>query len=168
MRRLLLLLLLTTLVGCGAAEPPRIQGVEVEPVWEGVATVEESPERVVVKVTVENPSAAVKLLQGRMRIGYGGRWVAMLTLTEKVKIPARGSATVELPLRLNVQRTTQTMQLRAALKSRRTEGIMIDWQVALRTRMAYVKREQGPMSIEEMAGQNIEAIKDMLAAIFEE
>ena len=92
----------------------------------------------------------------------------MLTLTEKVKIPARGSATVELPLRLNVQRTTQTMQLRAALKSRRTEGIMIDWQVALRTRMAYVEREQGPMSIEELAGQNIEAIKDMLATIFEE
>ncbi|MBQ7963976.1 MAG: LEA type 2 family protein, partial [Alistipes sp.] len=106
MRRLLLLLLLTTLVGCGAAEPPRIQGVEVEPVWKGVATVEEYPERVVVKVTVENPSAAVKLLGGRARIGYGGRWVAMLTLTEKVKIPARGSATVELPLRLNVQRTT--------------------------------------------------------------
>ena len=167
MRRLLLLLLLTALVGCGKMTPPHILNVEVEPQWERVATAD-YPDRVVVKVTLENPSAAVKLLQGRMRIGYGGRWVAMLTLTEKVKIPARGSATVELPLRLNVQRTTQTMQLRAALKSRRTEGIMIDWQMALRTRMAYVEREQGPMSIEELAGQNIEAIKDMLATIFEE
>lgn len=168
MRRWLLILLLTSLVGCGAAEPPHILSVEVEPVWEGVATVEEYPERVVVKLSLENPSSAVKLLSGKVRIGYGGRWVAMLTLAEKVKIPARGSATVELPFRLNVQRTAQTLQLRSALKQGNTEGVEVAWQVAVRSRMMYFEQEQQAIALEQLAGKNLEQIKSLLADIFEE
>lgn len=168
MRRLLLLFLLTALVGCGAAEPPRILNVEVESVWEDVATNEEYPSSVVVRVTLENPSAAVKLLRGRMRVGYGGRWVAMLTLEERVKIAARESTVVELPLRLNIQRTAQTMQLRSALKRGDTSGIEVDWQVALRRGVAYVEQVQEPMPLEQLAGQNIGEIKELLRDIFEE
>ena len=168
MRRLLLLLLLTALVGCGTAEPPRVEAVEVEPVWSDVATREEYPDRIVVRVTLENPSAAIKLLRGRMRIGYAGKWVAMLTLEQKVKIPARTNATVELPLRLNIQRTTQTMQLRSALRQRRTEGVEVDWQMALRTRGMYVEQSEDKMSLERLAGRNIDQIRDMLAEIFDE
>lgn len=168
MRRLLLLFLLTALVGCGAAESPRILNVEVESVWEDVATNEEYPSSVVVRVTLENPSAAVKLLRGRMRVGYGGRWVAMLTLEERVKIAARESTVVELPLRLNIQRTAQTMQLRSALKRGDTSGIEVDWQAALRRGVAYVEQVQEPMPLEQLAGRNIGEIKELLRDIFEE
>lgn len=167
MRRLLLLLLLTALVGCGKMTPPRISSVEVEPQWERVATAD-YPDRVVVKVTLENPSAAVKILRGRARIGYLGRRVAMLTLEEKKKIPARTNAVVEIPLRLNIQRTAQTVQLQAALKQGQTEGIEIDWQVALRSRGVYVEQVQEPTPLERIAGAQMTEIREMLKDIFEE
>lgn len=168
MRRLLLLMLLISMVGCGTAEPPRVESVEVESVWEQGTTIDDYPSSVVVKVTLENPTAAVKILRGRMRVGYQGRWVAMLTLEQKVKIPARRNAVVELPLRLNVQRTTQTMQLRAALKQGNTEGIEVDWQVALRRGVAYVEQVQEATTLEQVAGQNIGQIREILKDIFEE
>lgn len=167
MRRLLLLLLLTALVGCGKMAPPRINSVEVEPQWSG-AKVEDYPSSVVVKVAVENPSAAIKILRGRARVGYGGRRVAMLTLEEKIKIPARTNAVVEIPLKLNIQRTAQTVQLQAALKQGQTEGIEIDWQVALRSRGVYVEQEQEPTPLERIAGAQMTQIKEMLKDIFEE
>ena len=167
MRRLLLLLLLITLVGCGTVTPPRIDSVEVEPQW-SEAKAEDYPDRIVVKVAVENPSAAIKILRGRARVGYGGRRVAMLTLEQKIKIPARTTAVVELPLRLNIQRTAQTMQLQAALKQGQMEGIEIDWQVALRSRGVYAEQVQEATPIEKLAGAQMEQIKEMLKDIFEE
>ena len=174
MRRLLFTLLLVTLVGCGTPEVPEVEALEVVPQWSTGGTggagsaVVDYPDHLVVKVTLENPSAAVKLLGGRARISYGGRRVAMLTLEDKVKIPARQRAVVELPLRLNIQRTTQTMQLQAALKQGRTEGIEVDWQVALRSRMAYVEQAQEAVPLERLMGRSKEQIVEMLKEIFEE
>ena len=174
MRRLLFTLLLATLVGCGTPEVPEVEALEVVPQWSTGGTggagsaVVDYPDHLVVKVTLENPSAAVKLLGGRARISYGGRRVAMLTLEDKVKIPARQRAVVELPLRLNIQRTTQTMQLQAALKQGRTEGIEVDWQVALRSRMAYVEQSQEAVPLERLMGRSKEQIVEMLKEIFEE
>ena len=180
MRHWLLLILLVALTACSTAEPPRVETVEVESVWSKGATdgttegttkksakADDYPEALVLKVTLENKSSAIKLLRGRMRIGYGGRWVAMLTLEQKVTIPARTTATVELPLKLNIQRTAQTMQLRSALRQRRTEGVEIDWQVALRSRMVYVEQAEQAVALDRLAGENIEQIRDMLAEIFE-
>lgn len=174
MRRLLFTLLLATLVGCGTPEVPQVVALEVVPQWSagGAGDITGSggdyPDRLVVKVTLENPSAAVKLLGGRARISYGGRRVAMLTLEQKVKIPARAKSVVELPLRLNIQRTTQTMQLQAALKQGRTEGIEVDWQVALRSRTVYVEQSQEAVPIERLMGEQKEQITEMLKEIFEE
>lgn len=180
MRHWLLLILLVALTSCSTAEPPRVETVEVESVWSKGATdgategttassakADDYPEALVLKVTLDNKSSAIKLLRGRMRIGYGGRWVAMLTLEQKVTIPARTTATVELPLKLNIQRTAQTMQLRSALRQRRTEGVEIDWQVALRSRMVYVEQAEEAVALDKLAGENIEQIRDMLAEIFE-
>ena len=176
MRHWLLLILLVALTSCSSAEPPRVETVEVESVWSKGATegategtteksakADDYPEALVLK----NKSSAIKLLRGRMRIGYGGRWVAMLTLEQKVTIPARSRATVELPMKLNIQRTAQTMQLRSALRQRRTEGVEIDWQVALRSRMVYVEHAEEAVALDRLAGENIEQIRDMLAEIFE-
>jgi hypothetical protein len=189
MRHWLLLILLVALTSCSTAEPPRVETVEVESVWSKGATdgateratervtegtteksakADDYPEALVLKVTLENKSSAIKLLRGRMRIGYGGRWVAMLTLEQKVTIPARSRATVELPLKLNIQRTAQTMQLRSALRQRHTEGVEIDWQVALRSRGVYVEQVQEPTPIEKIAGAQMIQIQEMLKDIFEE
>ena len=176
MRHWLILILLVALTACSTTEPPRVETVEVESVWskgategttESRAKADDYPEALVLKVTLENKSSVIKLLRGRMRIGYGGRWVAMLTLEQKVTIPARTTATVELPLKLNIQRTAQTMQLRSALRQRRTEGVEIDWQVALRSRMVYVEQTEEAVALDRLAGENIEQIRDMLAEIFE-
>ena len=180
MRHWVLLILLVALTACSTAEPPRVETVEVESVWSKGATegategtteksakADDYPEALVLKVTLDNRSSAIKLLRGRMRIGYGGRWVAMLTLEQKVTIPARTTATVELPMKLNIQRTAQTMQLRSALRQRRTEGVEIDWQVALRSRMVYVEQAEEAVALDKLAGENIEQIRDMLAEIFE-
>ena len=91
----------------------------------------------------------------------------MLTLEQKVTIPARSRATVELPMKLNIQRTAQTMQLRSALRQRHTEGVEIDWQVARRRRMVYVEQAEEAVALDKLAGENIEQIRDMLAEIFE-
>jgi hypothetical protein len=92
----------------------------------------------------------------------------MLTLEEKIKIPARTNAVVEIPLRLNIQRTAQTVQLQAALKQGQTEGIEIDWQVALRSRGVYVEQVQEPTPLERIAGAQMTEIREMLKDIFEE
>ena len=171
MRRLLFTLLLATLVGCGTPEVPEVEALEVVPQWStsGAGSAgADYPDHLVVKVTLKNPSAAVKLLRGRVRISYGGRRVAMLTLEQKVKIPARQRAAVELPLRLNIQRTTQTMQLQAALKQGRTEGIEVDWQADVRSRMVYVEQAQEAVPIERLMGERKEQIVEMLKDIFEE
>ena len=60
------------------------------------------------------------------------------------------------------------MQLQAALKQGQTEGIEIDWQVALRSRGVYVEQAQEPMPLERVAGAQMEQIKEMLKDIFEE
>ncbi len=166
MRRLLFALLLLALTGCGTPEVPQVVALEVEPAK--MEAGDDYPSSVVVKVTLENPSAAVKILRGRVRISYAGRRVAMLTLDEKVKIPARTSAVVELPLRLNIQRTAQTMQMQAALRQQRLEDIEVDYQVALRSRMVYVEQEQEAMPIEKLAGARVEQLREMLRDIFEE
>ena len=168
MRRLLFTLLLATLVGCGTPEVPEVEALEVVPQWSASGAGADYPDHLVVKVTLKNPSAAVKLLRGRVRISYGGRRVAMLTLEQKVKIPARQRAVVELPLRLNIQRTTQTMQLQAALKQGRTEGIEVDWQADVRSRMVYVEQAQEAVPIERLMGERKEQIVEMLKDIFEE
>jgi hypothetical protein len=74
----------------------------------------------------------------------------MLTLEDKVVVPARSRSVVELPLHLAVQRTSQTLAFREALQREQADQIAIDWQVALRSRMAYIKHEQEPMPLERV------------------
>ncbi|MBR0333143.1 MAG: hypothetical protein IIX20_06480, partial [Alistipes sp.] len=78
------------------------------------------------------------------------RRVAMLSLEDKVVVPARSRSVVELPLHLAVQRTSQTLAFREALQREEADQIAIDWQVALRSRMAYIRHEQEPMPLERV------------------
>lgn len=134
------------LVGCGHEAMPIVHGVEVQTLDEQ----EGWPSHVLLSVDVENPSARIKLLSARCRISYSSRRVAMLTLEDKVVVPARSRSVVELPLHLAVQRTSQTLAFREALQREQAAQIAIDWQVALRSRMAYIKDEQEPVPLEQV------------------
>ena len=101
-------------------------------------------------VVVEYTSARSMRLAARCRITYSSRRVAMLTLEDKVVVPARSRSVVVLPLHLAVQRTSQTLAFREALQREEADQIAIDWQVALRSRMAYIKDEQEPMPLEQV------------------
>lgn len=134
------------LVGCGHEAMPIVHGVEVQTLDEQ----EGWPSHVLLSVDVENPSARIKLLSARCRISYSSRRVAMLTLEDKVVVPARSRSVVVLPLHLAVQRTSQTLAFREALQREQVAQIAIDWQVALRSRMAYIKDEQEPVPLEQV------------------
>lgn len=148
------------MVGCSPRALPTIESVEVvqsegmEDGW---------PSHIVLRVAIDNPSARVALLAGRVRVSYAGRRVAMLTLEEKVVVPARQRSVVSVPLHLAVQRTSQTMAFREALQQHRSEQIVIDWQVALRSRMMYIKREQEEKPITEvLSAEQLEAMWSLI------
>lgn len=134
------------LVGCGHRAMPIVHGVEVQTLDERDGW----PSHMLLSVYVENPSARIKLLSARCRISYSSRRVAMLSLEDKVVVPARSRSVVELPLHLAVQRTSQTLAFREALQREEAAQIAIDWQVALRSRMAYIKDEQEPVPLEQV------------------
>ena len=138
-RRLLIAFAVLLLASCSGMELPTIESVGVV---ESVGVNDGWPSHITLAVEVDNPSSRIKLLSGRVRLSYGGRRVAMFTLEDKVVVPARSRAIVEVPLHLAVQRHTQTMAFREALREHRSESISIDWQVALRSRMTYISREQ--------------------------
>ncbi len=147
-------------VGCSPQALPTVESIEVV-ASEGVE--DGWPSRIVLRVEINNPSARVALLSGRVRVSYAGRRVAMLTLSDKVVVPARRRSIVEVPLHLAVQRTSQTMAFREALLQRRSEQIAVDWQVALRSRMVYVQREQEAKPIAEMlSAQQLEAMWSLI------
>ena len=133
-------------VGCGHRAMPVIHGVEVQTLDERDGW----PSYMLLRMDVENPSARIKLLSARCRISYSSRRVAMLSLEDKVVVPARSRSVVVLPLHLAVQRTSQTLAFREALQREEADQIAIDWQVALRSRMAYIKDEQEPVPLEQV------------------
>ena len=160
MRHLLIAFAALLLASCSSAALPTVESVGVVS-CEGVN--EGWPSHITLAVEVSNPSARIKLLSGRVRLSYGGRRVAMFTLEDRVVLPARCRSIVEVPLHLAVQRNTQTLAFREALREHRSEPISIDWQVALRSRMAYISREQQPRPIAELlAPEQMEALWQMM------
>ena len=164
MRRVALIMLLCLfMAGCGKGSLPTIQSVEVvQTQWDGTSE-EGWPSRIVLRVEVENPSARIALLEARLRLSYASRRVAMLRLEDKVILPARSGCVVDVPLHLAVQRHSGTLAFREALKAHRPEQITIDWQVALRSRMTYLRDEQGPRPIAQvLTPEQLEALWEML------
>jgi hypothetical protein len=144
---------LLLLVGC-SAEPPKIME------WK-IAHVELSednaagqrPERVIVEATIDNPSAAIKLLNGRMRVSFRGSRVAMLTLEEKVKIPACRQSRVTLTLKANFMHNSQTMALQRALESHNAKGIAIDFQARVRSHVLRGEINQDATALDDLLSQ---------------
>ena len=158
--RLLIAFAALLLASCSGMALPTIESVGVV---ESVGVNDGWPSHITLAVEVNNPSSRIKLLSGRVRLSYGGRRVAMFTLEDKVVVPARCRSIVEVPLHLAVQRNAQTLAFREALREHRSESISIDWQVALRSRMTYISREQATRPIAELLSQEQqEALWQML------
>lgn len=144
---------LLLLVGC-SAEPPKIMEwkiAHVELSEDNVAG--QRPERVIVEATIDNPSAAIKLLDGRMRVSFRGSRVAMLTLEEKVKIPARRQSRVTLMLKANFMHNSQTMALQRALESHNAKGIAIDFQARVRSHVLRGEINQDATALDDLLSQ---------------
>lgn len=90
------------------------------------------PDQITLQADVENPGAKLTLKQGRVRIGYRGRRVVVLSLNEQVKVPARGEYSIEVPLRVSVARNSQSLPLREALRQHDLTDVEIDWEFKLR------------------------------------
>ena len=160
MRRLLIAFAALLLTSCSGMALPTVESIGVV---ESVGVNEGWPSHITLAVEVNNPTSRIKLLSGRVRLSYGGRRVAMFTLEDKVVVPARSRAIVEVPLHLAVQRHTQTMAFREALREHRAEQLGLDWQVALRSRMTYISREQTTKPIAEIfSPEQLEALWQML------
>ena len=115
------------------------------------------PESVVLELDVENKGAAVVLRSGRVRVSYRGRRVAMFTLEEKVRIAGHKRSEVNLPLKINVARNSQTAALWQALKRHDADGITIDWDAVARVGLVRANVERSPMPLAElMQGEALE------------
>ena len=164
MRVLCSLLLAAMLcVGCQKqSRMPHIEAVAVESQLQGA---EEFPSQLLLHLKVDNPSPPFKLVQGRVRVSYKGRRVAMFTLQDKVRVQ-RGDTEITLPLRLNLQHSSQTMQLRAALRQGITRDVELEWEVAVRRGVVYMQRQGGPIGFDELAGANANELRKVVKDIF--
>ena len=150
-------------VGCQKqSRMPHIEAMEVECQLQGA---EEFPSQLFLLLKVNNPSPSFKLVQGRVRVSYKGRRVAMLTLQDKVRV-RRGDTEVTLPLRLNLQHSSQTMQLRAALRQGITNDVELEWEVAVRRGLVYLQRQGGPIGFDELAGESANELREAIKEIF--
>lgn len=149
MRRLLLLLVLVAAVGFTGcrAELPRVESIEV--VEADYTPSADWPQRVVVAVEMDNAGRAFRLLGGRLRIGIEGRRSVVLTLEERVRV-VRGQSEVLLPLRVSVARSSQSLRLREMLRRGESEGLQVDWQLRLRSGLAYIEMEEPLRKIDEL------------------
>ena len=89
----------------------------------------------------------------------------MLTLQDKVRVQ-RGDTEITLPLRLNLQHSSQTMQLRAALRQGITRDVELEWEVAVRRGVVYMQRQGGPIGFDELAGANANELRKVVKDIF--
>lgn len=121
---------------CSPQSSPVVGGLIVESVEQSAA--DELPERVIVSLEIDNPSYAVKLRDGQVKIGYRGRNVVILSLEERVRIAARSRERVELALKVSVARNSLAIEFKEALRRGEVSDVRVGWQVD--ARIAGLKR----------------------------
>lgn len=149
MRRLIILMLMlaaVALAGC-RAELPKVERLTIAEADYPIAG--EWPSRIVVEAEVENGGRPFRIVGGRLRVGLEGRRVVVLTLEERVRV-GRGEQQVMLPLKVSVARSSQSLRLREMIRRGEYEGLMLDWQLRLRSGVAYVELEEPEQPIEQL------------------
>ena len=165
--RVLYSLLLAAILCVGCQKQSRMPHIEAVAVESQLHGAEEFPSQLLLHLKVDNPSPPFKLVQGRVRVSYKGCRVAMLTLQDKVRV-RRGDTEITLPLRLNLQHSSQTMQLRAALRQGITSDVELEWEIAVRRGLVYLQRQGGPIGFDELAGESANELRTAVKEILSE
>lgn len=106
------------------------------------------PSGMTVRLTIDNPGAAVVLRGGRLRVTCGGGRAAVLVLQERVRIPERGQWRVLVPLRLRIARNASALSLRSAIERRDAGAVSLDWEIEVRRGMWRGRVGDGPATLE--------------------
>ncbi len=127
-----------------------IRPADAEDAWPQTGGV---PSRIGLAVVLDNPSRGAKVRGGRVRLSMDGRRVAVLTLEEPVKIPARCESEIILPLRVSVAGGSAAIAMRAALRRGDTGSVGVEWEIVLR---GGVLRGSAPLA--DLVGNGVPAM----------
>lgn len=86
------------------------------------------PREVELRVSRSEGARPFSILEGRVRVSYRGRRVAILNLAHKVKVAARELEDIRVPFRLSMTRNSQSLALLDALRRGEWEHIAVDWE----------------------------------------
>ena len=139
--------------GCSVESPKLIQIDVVDVEFSNSDTEWQRAEKIFVEAELYNPSAAVKILDGRIRLSYRGSRVVMLSCEDKVVIPARTTSRVPITLKVAMMRNSQAMALRKALESHDIENIEVDWSAQVRSRALRGQITQQPTELKNLLSQ---------------
>lgn len=115
--------------------------------------------QVVINIEIESSGASLKILNGRVRVSYKGRNVAILSLDDKVKISNRQNQKIKLPLRISFLHNSTTMAFKSAFKRGDVSDMKIDWSFDIKGGLKRYTVEQAPLSLSEViTAEQIEAI----------
>ena len=153
--RRLFTVVVVMLLGAGCStEPPKLIQIDVVDVEFSDNGAEwQQAEKIFVEAELYNPSAAVKILDGRIRVSYRGSRVIMLSCEDKIVIPARTKSRVPITLKVAVMRNSQAMALRKALERRDIENIEVDWSAQVRSRALRGQITQQPTELKNLLSQ---------------
>ena len=132
-QNLLIALVTILLAGCSKGQPQLLDLSVAKIEWSADDADKKIPERIFIQARIDNPSAAIKILEGRIRISYKGSRVMVLTSEERVKIPARTRVGITMAFKVTVARNSQALSLINSLKHHNIEGIEVDWSVKARS-----------------------------------
>lgn len=127
-------------VGCSSAHRVQLGDVEVvDVVYAGEDSI---PQYIALSGSVENQGGAIKIRSCDFAIYYKWRKIAILKLDQSVKVPAKSTDEVLLPLHIVVARNSQTLPLRKALERGDMSNIQISWEAKVRRGLLGMKIEQ--------------------------
>ena len=165
MRRWWLYIVVLAFVGCGARRPVTLQSMDV--LTASGFTAESSsewqlPSHLTLSAEVENEGAKVVVSEARLRVSYRGRRVLMLWTEQPFTIGARCRSRVMVPLRLALQRNSQSLPLYEALRRRDLSEVTLDMEFKVRRGIASIRIERNQPATEVLTPAQQEQLWEMV------
>ena len=153
MRRWWLYIVVLAFVGCGVRRPVTLEAMDV--ITASGFTAESAnewqlPSHLTLSAEVDNEGAKVVVSEARLRVSYRGRRVLMLWTEQPFTIGARCRSRVMVPLRLALQRNSQSLPLYEALRRRNLSEVTLDVEFKVRRGVATTRIERSQVPATEM------------------
>ena len=165
MRRWWLYIVVLAFVGYGVRRPVTLQSMDV--LTASGFTAESSsewqlPSHLTLSAEVENEGAKVVVSEARLRVSYRGRRVLMLWTEQPFTIGARCRSRVMVPLRLALQRNSQSLPLYEALRRRDLSEVTLDMEFKVRRGVASIRIERNQPAAEVLTPAQQEQLWEMV------